>query len=334
MKKIKPIDYLVCKKRLQTGQISRVYFLFGEEEFLQADIIQEILKTHLGEESTAMGAEIFYGGDDPVERIMTACIGMSLFSQKKVVVVKEANKIPGEQVRELVKNLKLAPEKSVTVLAFNKLKDREYFSRFANGDFEWVETKKLWEGNIPDWIVRHTRIKGKKITREGAILLQSYVGNSLMDLHNEIEKLILFVSERGEIGEDDVHAIAGMVKNYTIYELYSALSRGDFISGMKVVYNFLQRGESATGIISNLTRFFANLLVVKEMEGEGRKSVADVLKLSQGAAMKYMEDSKNFSFKKIEDILGLLLQADVTLKTRRDKPMHVMTALLYNIAAA
>ena len=53
----------------------------------------------------------------------------------------------------------------------------------------WFESKKLYENQIPDWIIKVLKGKNYGIEPKAAAMLASFLGTDLAKINNELEKL-------------------------------------------------------------------------------------------------------------------------------------------------
>jgi DNA polymerase-3 subunit delta len=97
---------------------------------------------------------------------------------------------------------------------------------------------------------------GVSITPEAATLIHSYVGRSLRELQNELDKLSLFIGKRAMIGVDDVNAVVGMSRQFNVFELQASVGAKEYARALEIVGHLLEAGESAVGLVTMLTRYY------------------------------------------------------------------------------
>ena len=77
------------------------------------------------------------------------------------------------------------------------------------------------------------RALGKTLSAEALASLVSHVGPNLHQLHNEVEKLALYVGERPAIAPEDIEAVVTRNKLARAFALGDALGEGLWISGAR-----------------------------------------------------------------------------------------------------
>ena len=98
-------------------------------------------------------------------------------------------------------------DSTVLVLTCETLDRRKKSFKKLSEAGVWVDLKRPYENQIPDWIDYLGFQKGLKIHREAAVLIKQFVGVNLTEINNEVEKLKNYAGGRSEIGVNDVLAI-------------------------------------------------------------------------------------------------------------------------------
>jgi DNA polymerase-3 subunit delta len=196
---------------------------------------------------------------------------------------------------------------------------------------ELVECKSLYDNAIPDWVAQRIQSLGKTSDHQAARLLQAHVGNSLRALQNEIDKLFIYVGGKKEISVEDVTAVVGASKGYTVFELQNAVGRKDLRESLTILQAMLQAGQSPQMIIVMLTRFFNQLWKLGELkarrtpEGEIAREVG----IHPFFLKQLLQFHTGFSPRQIEEGYRALLEADTVLKSTSRDPRVVMDILVY-----
>jgi len=164
-------------------------------------------------------------------------------------------------------------------------------------------------------------------------MLQAYVGNSLRSLDNEIEKLLIYIGDRNEIKGEDIAAVVGASKGYTVFDLQNCIGKKDTKEAMTVLARMMEAGESPQMIVVMLTRFFTILLRISELKQQhvAESQFAAELRISPYFLKQYLEFYSNFSLAHIEHAFHSLLAADTEMKSTMSDPRLVMDLLVYSL---
>lgn len=188
--------------------------------------------------------------------------------------------------------------------------------------------------DLPRWIVQRARHKGATIDRQAAFALATAVGEDLRALDNELEKLALYVNEARPITLDDVNLLAAYVEGAENFGLANAIGRGDARKALDQMHKLLQEGANPLGILAAITGQIRGLLEVKELAGQGLSPAAIARRKgwrSDYAAKMRLKEAGRFSLERLEEILALLLDTDLAIKTGRLEPQLALDTLLVQL---
>ena len=143
-----------------------VYFLMGEEPYFIDSISDAIESTVLDEADKAFNQIILYGKDVNVHDIVTQARNFPMMGNYLVIIVKEAQEIKNIETMEPF--LEMIPETTILVLnyKYKKLDKRLKFAKTLDKDYVLFESKKLYDRDIPKWIVNYLGNKNYKIQQK------------------------------------------------------------------------------------------------------------------------------------------------------------------------
>ena len=168
------------------------------------------------------------------------------------------------------------------------------------------------------WIKKTAKELDLNIEDQACAYLQQLVGNRLMDLHAELEKLSLRYGEK-VVGLEEVRAVAIFSRIYTVFELMDEVSfkrRGESIS----VLNRLLEEEGSDAylkVLGMLNRQIRLLWQTKTVSDKGGRA-ADVsrkIKLPPFLVSRIVQQSKHWKTDDFERAFHLMYKADGLLKS-------------------
>ena len=80
-------------KNLSEDKFSKIYLLMGEETFFIKKICQFFENNFIEDQNKSFNQEIFYGRDISIENIISSCKSFPMMSDKKLVIIKEAQEL-------------------------------------------------------------------------------------------------------------------------------------------------------------------------------------------------------------------------------------------------
>jgi DNA polymerase-3 subunit delta len=180
-----------------------------------------------------------------------------------------------------------------------------------------VQMRTLFAGKLVGWINREVQAYGKRVTREAAEYLKDMVGNRLRDLHNEIEKVVVYVGEKPVIELEDVEEMVSEVKTRTIFELTDAIGMRNTLEALRIMRRMFQAGEAHLRILGMIARQFRLIWKAKELVSErvSKEEVGKRLKLHHFYLESLLEQSSSFSEDNLREGFHRILQTDLAIKT-------------------
>lgn len=211
-----------------------VYFLHGDEPYFTDRVVDYIESHVLSESDKEFNQTILYGKDIDVVSMISYAKRYPMMASHQVVIVKEA-----QDIRNLVQKdkerdpfldyLENPTPTTLLVLAFKHkpLDKRTKLYKAITKQAVTLESKKLYDNEIPNWITEYFLSKSGRINKEAAIRMGQYLGNDLTKIANEADKLMISVPDGREISVSMVQEKIGISKEFNIFELYSAFAKRD-----------------------------------------------------------------------------------------------------------
>jgi DNA polymerase-3 subunit delta len=295
---------------LKKQQFKPVYWLEGEEEFFIDQVIEYAEKNILSESEASFNLTIFYGRDTSWPDLFNACRKYPMFSDKQVVILKEA------QAMKDVEKLETYVEKPLTsTLLFvaykgKKLDGRTKLAKLLKDKAVLLTSKKLYDNELPEWTSELIKTKGYTITNKALFLLIDHIGNDLSRLNNEVNKLILNLDKRKSITEDDVEMFVGISKEFNVFELQQAIANKDLYKAIRIIQYFESNPKAAPIqlIFPSLYNYFSKVQMIYSVPSRDEKTVATAIGVNGYFVRDYLQTAMKFSSQEIERVLLLLHQ--------------------------
>ncbi len=311
-----------------------IYFFFGEEGLLIEEVIALLIEHALDEAGKSFNLDIVYGGNTAGTDILAMASSFPMMGERRIVVVKEFDKVFDKD--RLLSYLEQPSQTTSLVLVSTKPDFRNKIFKTLKECATLGEFKQLYESEIPRWMSNRVSKGGKKITPDAAQLVQTYVGRSLREIHNEIEKLCIYVGEKSIIDADDVNSVVGLSRRWNIFELQKAVGQQQLPRAVEILENMLQGGESPIGIIVMMTRYFQKLWLIPELlsRKQSEYQIAAAVGVSPVFIKDYIGAARGYSSIQIRQSFYRLTEADEALKSSVMDQRTIMILLLYGIIRA
>lgn len=285
-----------------------VYWLEGEEEYFINEVMDFAEHQILPEEEKSFNLTIFYGKDADWASVVNACRRYPMFAERQVVLLKEA-----QQMREIAK---LEPYimqplgSTIFVVSYKdkKVDGRSKLARMLKEKGELLSTKKMYDNQLPEWVTELLQSRGLTIQQKALALMIDHIGNDLMRIKSEVEKIQINLGNRKMIDEDDVEKFVGISKEYNAFELQIALAKKDPAKSLRIIQYFESNPKAAPIqlVLPTLYGFFSKVYMIFGIPGPDEKTAATVLGVSPFFVKDYLTAAKNYGFTGTENALLLL----------------------------
>ncbi len=303
-------------KDLKEGRYAPVYLLTGEENYY-IDVVSDFIENSIIDEANRdFDQVVLYGRDVTMDQVIGNAQQFPMLSPLRVVLVKEAQDI-GTKEWELL-TAYLSHPQSTTLLVFcyrhKKLDSRTKVYKTIAAKGVVLDTKKLYDNQIPGWISSFVRQHGYSITERAALLLSECIGNNLQKLSNEISKIFIALPQGTVINEDVIEQNVGISKDYNVFELQAAIGRRDVLKCNQIVNHFAAnpKDNPMPPILGNLYTYFIKVMLYHQLDDKSQ--AASVLKVNPYFVRDYEVAARNYKLGKLASCIGYLYEADLRSK--------------------
>ncbi|BDX36880.1 DNA polymerase III subunit delta [Tenuifilaceae bacterium CYCD] len=315
-------SYVKILDELKNKIFKPIYFLTGDEAYYIDKISDYISDNVLTEEEKAFNQSIIYGKDISVADVINSARRFPMSSNYQVIIVKEAQNI--KNLSELEIYLK-APQPSTILVICHKPKSdgkgkSDRLTKVTNlvkqkGVF--FESKKLYDYQIPDWIINYLKQKGIKIDLVAANLLNEYLGNDLSKISHELEKLIITLPpDNKQITSQNIEQNIGISKDFNRFELTKALGEKNVLKANRIVDYFAHNANANPFVltISAIHQYFVKIFRLHFLKDKSKESIARELGINPFFTGEYENAIKKYDPKKCIEIFAILRDYDMRSK--------------------
>lgn len=287
-----------------------IYWLEGVEPYFIDAVVQYAEHQLLSEDAAAFNRTIFYGKDAQWTDVVNACMRYPVFSERQVVLIKEA-----QNMRDILK-LENYFEKPLTstilVVAYKekKIDQRTKFSKLLREKAVILSTKKIYDDKLPEWASQLIFSKGLTIQKDALSLLLDHIGNDLTRIQQEIEKMAISLGERKNIQVADIEMYIGISKEYNLFELQAAIASKNLAKCVRIIHYFGDnpKAPSLNLIFGSLYGFFSKVYMFFEWQQVNYQNVISVFNRNPAATKQAIQAYENYGYAGIKKILLLLHQ--------------------------
>src|SRR6478672_7265522 len=150
----------------QKKNFKPVYWLEGEEPYY-IDMVTDYAEHHILNESEAgFNLTVFYGRDADWAEVMNACRRYPMFTERQVVLLKEAQHM--KDIEKLEGYVEKPLVSTILVISYKekKVDARTKFAKILKKNGEILSTTKLRDYDLPGWISQYIQQQGLSISQK------------------------------------------------------------------------------------------------------------------------------------------------------------------------
>ncbi|MEW5960488.1 MAG: DNA polymerase III subunit delta, partial [Chloroflexota bacterium] len=309
-----------------------LYIFHGPDDFSRAKKIAE-LKTALGDPSTAdLNITLLDGQGLTLGQLRQDADALPFLAARRLVIVTGylayLEGKPAELSALLGYVAHLPPSTDLVLVETGSL-PRQHPILNVGGQVEYFG--ELDRHNLPAWIIKRAGEYSAAIEPGAAELLGRRVGTDLRALNNEIDKLVLYVNGERPINQADVELLAPYVEEAEQFGLSNAIGQRDARRAYDQLRKELDEGKNPMALMGSIAAQVRALLEVKDLAEQGL-SPAEIARAkgwkSDYAAKMRLKEASRFSAARLEQILELLLEFDLAIKTGRMDQLLALDTLI------
>lgn len=298
-----------------------VYLIVGADE-----LKREFVLGRLNDRMRKLGdldfnKDVLVGSGLDADSLIGACNTLPFMSEKRLVVVNDAEKMRKPTQEALVKYLTSPNESTVLALVAEKLaKNTRLYKAIAKIDKKAViDCSPKSARELPAQVRQFAASRGVSITQQAAEELISLVGDSTVHLDAEIQKMATALGKGALIDMPEVQQFVARVAEPKPWHLSDALAARD----ARRVATLLSRMErqSPFGLLTMCVNRIRELLVAKEMRSAGQGALASALGKPDWQVKNHFRWADGFSQKELEHAIVSAADLDRAMKSGADQQM-------------
>jgi DNA polymerase-3 subunit delta len=178
------------------------------------------------------------------------------------------------------------------------------------------KSDKVREYQLADWIQQYVKSTGYGINSKGSMLLAEFLGTDLGRIVKELEKLAILLPVGTTIDETHIELNIGISKDYNVFEFINAISARNAEKAFKIIQYFEYNPKAAdlTVIISNLFKFFSQIMRIHFLPNKSREAVAQAIGVHPFVAGELLQAKNQYDPRKLAAAIELLHRFDLKSK--------------------
>jgi len=306
-----------------------VFLFVGPEKYLKERAISELRSRSLDSSSSELDYKVLYGSDTSANEIINSSITIPFFSSKRLIVVKDFDKLSKEDTLKIIAYIKNPNQHTCLVIDSDDvsiLEDSPSMARYA----KVLKFTPLLDNELSNWIKKYLLAQSKTIEDDALDMLKESKGSDLLNISRELDKLITFIGKRRNVTGGDVENLVGKSVVASAFDIASAIGDRNTSKAIGIVNELALSGKKPYEITGILSWFFKRALKAKLLldAGDTESSVSQKLRINRRSAQEFFTHVRSFSVRALESKMNILLDADLNIKRPRYNPSLLWSLLL------
>jgi DNA polymerase-3 subunit delta len=271
------LDYDQFRSRAKERRLDSLYLLVGDEQYLH-DRALRLLYGTVDEASRSfnisvlsVGADAGNGQQVTAAMVVDAANQYPMMSDRRIVVVRDFEKLNEDQADPLIEYLKRPAPTTVMAFQAASVDKRRKLTAALMKTCTVVSLDRLSDRRLVGWADRYLRQLGCTIERNALGQLIGLIGNDMSRLARELDKLAAY-SGGGMINSEAVGNLVGRAREHRSWDLWDAIVERDRKKALRLTARLLDDGSDPLALVGSLAGLYRRMLKAKELMARGASS--------------------------------------------------------------
>jgi DNA polymerase-3 subunit delta len=287
-------------------------FLYGQDGYRSKEELRRVIEKNRINNSDWFDFIRIDASDKQVEifkELKQTANTISMFSQKKLVIIEDVfslNQESQDEISEFLKKKKIEDSKDITIIFWTSEADvKSDLFKYLNSKAECKEFKFLQGAQLKKWIKDFVDKEKGSIDNSAAEKLTERIGNDLWRMSNELNKLL---SYNKTIRLENVELLVRPEIDLNIFQLVDAIGYKQKAKVLSLFGQYIESGESEYYLLSMIAYQIRNLIKAKTAKD------IELLGLHPFVVRKTKQQVENFTLEELKKIYHQLMMIDFESK--------------------
>jgi len=308
-----------------------IYIFLGPELGKKQDAVKAV-KDNFKSESSPAEETVFYAGEASVGEIANTVQNHSLFAEKRIIIVKNAELIKKKDEIEILHScVKNMDNDTALILLSDEIKlaaALEDICTQAGGSNKRQVFYEMFEREKNEWVRQFFKREGYDIDKDCIDTILEMVENNTDALKRECLRLIYFLPREAELTPEKIEKWLSHNREESAFTLFSRIAAGDLSKALESLNVMLAAKQSAQSILAGLAwcyRKLGDYLTLLETGDVNNNFELKKIGLSSPKARDdYAAAARRYNTESVETCLALTAEYDALLRS----PVAALESLL------
>ena len=320
------IQFKNAIRLIQNNDILPVYYLKGEDQFLQKFFIEKLCDSIFSD--NIVDKNLLTPNEMSGKEIIDIILSSDLFSTKKLFILRDPQQLKGRAIKDLLDYCSNALPNHILVLVNDNYLENSSFSKAIIKSTEPINVSTPISRDLIKWarffFQENSKTADPSIIEE---IVENY-GDSIYNIKNEIDKLSL-INNDPIIKYDDINSSSTWKRSRQRWELMSAIGKRDLDRSIMLSKEIIGESDTMISLVYPLTAFFQEMLYAKMNNGTFVKPKS-YIPLSNSIKNNISTYANGYQKEKIEKSIRELIKIETKQKTSNSNDESDLIHFIYN----
>ena len=331
--------------KLKAGFREHIFLLFGDDGYMKRVYTDRLVGAVLGDDALRFFNFHEYGDDADLDEILADADNLPVMTDRTCLLVKDfpLQQLSAKELTAFGEKLAGVPDSTVLLFSYPTLD----FTR-NNYDFpKWTPVIELFAkagvcadlshrtgARLLRMLQKGAKDRGCELSPENAQYLLDVTGDDTGHLLGEIGKLCAY-ADKQPITREMIDSVVTKTVEASVFDISGAILSRDPDTALAAAFELLRRKVAVQSIIGALSSAYVNLyrLSAAKQVGRGYRDFAEAFGYKSAfAVQKVAPYVGKVPPARLRESLEILLDADVTTKSRAFDPETLLTELICRLS--
>ena len=316
-------------KKINDDNFDNIYYLVGDDHFLQNFFIKKIKKSI--PQNNSIEKLFFIGGFDPSESIIQSLYATDIFQSKKLIILRNPNGLKGKSREELLNYVQKPIKENILILTQDEYLIKNKLINTLSSLLNPISTQTPFFSDFIIWARIFIKSHDLRLVDQNDLnLLVKLNSENLYFLHSAIEKLSVNVENGKKISKNEIIENSFNLNAVSLFNFFDAFGKKDLEKSIFFSFFLLNNNVSILRFVKMFADFFQKMLFIRIFHGTNKSASSfNYTLLNRNIDNKIIEYAKNFTGKDIVQCLRHLQNIDIKIKTSSSNDKSTLTNFIF-----
>ncbi len=316
-------------KKINDDNFDNIYYLVGDDHFLQNFFIKKIKKSI--PQNNSIEKLFFIGGFDPSESIIQSLYATDIFQSKKLIILRNPNGLKGKSREELLNYVQKPIKENILILTQDEYSIKNKLINTLSSLLNPISTQTPFFSDFIIWARIFIKSHDLRLVDQNDLnLLVKLNSENLYFLHSAIEKLSVNVENGKKISKNEIIENSFNLNAVSLFNFFDAFGNKDLEKSIFFSFFLLNNNVSILRFVKMFADFFQKMLFIRIFHGTNKSASSfNYTLLNRNIDNKIIEYAKNFTGKDIVQCLRHLQNIDIKIKTSSSNDKSTLTNFIF-----